>query len=410
MARSAWQRKRAQYLPNAAEDRSRPFVSYTRTVDGASLVTETRILRWMFGRKNHDRLGGDRGSEDETTGYESAMEGTEFQLGGQLAAGYTTDTTDLGDTEDEDDEASSATTLTTSRSTGSAGLAGTGPGKGIGAQQPRRRCTTPGPLDGFSLDPLNNLQPGLDGLQTPPPEDRRTKHLSLPATPRDHRDSSIPQTVAIEWCNTSKSRRSTLSLKSDKASPDQRWDWVKGLDASSHSSFDTPTPGETDVRTENRRRKDKIGRKRCLQLDLRGLEDTDEADSSQDTIVPSRHSYASQGSLGSQGDSISPVSRSADPTGQGEVYHMDKSGLVTTFSNLLNTGRIKMLYSSTFHTANILVEARDVHRARRLLEGRAGPGKSGTRDGPSVGQGHGNGQHEELGSGCSQPGSCHDIH
>lgn len=49
---------------------------------------------------------------------------------------------------------------------------------------------------------------------------------------------------------------------------------------------------------------------------------------------------------------------------------MDKSGLVTNFSDLLNSGSIRMLYSSTFHTANILVEARDVHLARRLLQGR----------------------------------------
>ena len=54
------------------------------------------------------------------------------------------------------------------------------------------------------------------------------------------------------------------------------------------------------------------------------------------------------------------------------MYHMDKSGLVTLFSDLLDKGSIRMLYSSTFNTANILVEAGDVHRARRLLQGRAG--------------------------------------
>jgi hypothetical protein len=48
--------------------------------------------------------------------------------------------------------------------------------------------------------------------------------------------------------------------------------------------------------------------------------------------------------------------------------HADKSGLVTLFSNLLDSAQIKMLYSSTFHTANVLVEAADVSRARRLLK------------------------------------------
>jgi hypothetical protein len=56
---------------------------------------------------------------------------------------------------------------------------------------------------------------------------------------------------------------------------------------------------------------------------------------------------------------------------------MDKSGLVTRFSDLLDRGSIRMLYSSTYHTANILVEAKDVHRAKKLLAGREdspGPG------------------------------------
>ncbi|OCF35041.1 hypothetical protein I316_03081 [Kwoniella heveanensis BCC8398] len=61
--------------------------------------------------------------------------------------------------------------------------------------------------------------------------------------------------------------------------------------------------------------------------------------------------------------------------GHGEsegAYHLDKSGLVTRFSNLLTSSSrpIRMLYSSTFHTANILVEARDVKKAKKLLERR----------------------------------------
>lgn len=50
------------------------------------------------------------------------------------------------------------------------------------------------------------------------------------------------------------------------------------------------------------------------------------------------------------------------------LMDVDKSGLVTTFSDILHSHRVRMLYSSTFHTANILVEASDVERAKFLLE------------------------------------------
>ncbi|WVO17240.1 hypothetical protein L204_104932 [Cryptococcus depauperatus] len=78
------------------------------------------------------------------------------------------------------------------------------------------------------------------------------------------------------------------------------------------------------------------GKKRCLQLDLRSI---------------------NEGELDSDCQS---------------VYHLDKSGLVTRFSSLLASSvtPIRMLYSSTFHTANVLVESRDVKRAKRLLERR----------------------------------------
>ncbi|KAL1405831.1 hypothetical protein Q8F55_007509 [Vanrija albida] len=74
-------------------------------------------------------------------------------------------------------------------------------------------------------------------------------------------------------------------------------------------------------------------RKRCLQLDLRGV----------------------------AGASGGPV-------------HMDRSGLVLQFSNVLESSQVRMLYNSTTHTANILVRARDVHLAKRLLSGGEGAG------------------------------------
>ena len=64
-----------------------------------------------------------------------------------------------------------------------------------------------------------------------------------------------------------------------------------------------------------------------------------------------------------------PVSRLADA--RLRLPFTDKSGLVMLFSDLLNTAYIKMLYSSTFHTANILVDAADVKRAKRLLSRRS---------------------------------------
>ncbi|WRT68067.1 uncharacterized protein IL334_005042 [Kwoniella shivajii] len=83
------------------------------------------------------------------------------------------------------------------------------------------------------------------------------------------------------------------------------------------------------------------GRKRCLQLDLRCVSD------------PSMSEDESERPGEDQG-----------------AYHLDKSGLVTRFSDLLTSSSkpIRMLYSSTFHTANILVEARDIKKAKRLLE------------------------------------------
>lgn len=229
-ARKSWQRKRLSGIDLEAEA-GRPFVTYTRTEDGASITTETRILRWMFGRKHF--------TDEE--GYSNVEETTEFQLGGQLAAGYITDTTDLSDTDDE------------------------------------------------ALRESSTESGSIVGLQTPP--------LEAPQQPTSPRDSAIP----IAWSRAN--RRSTISLKSQG----------------------------------QRQSTDRAGRKRCLQLDLRGLED-------EQVETP---------------DAL-----------QSRVYHMDKSGLVTRFSNLLDSGSVRMLYSSTFHTANILVEAKDVHRAKRLLQGR----------------------------------------
>ncbi|KAK8858867.1 hypothetical protein IAR55_003098 [Kwoniella newhampshirensis] len=108
---------------------------------------------------------------------------------------------------------------------------------------------------------------------------------------------------------------------------------------SSDKTFPSPPleSGQIPIRWSGRevRKSDEEGQKRCLQLDLRGVGMSDGGET-------------------------------------GGAYHLDKSGLVTRFSDLLTstTHPIRMLYSSTFHTANILVEARDVKKAKRLLERR----------------------------------------
>ena len=351
-ARESWKQKRqsGSHLPDRSSDalasthptHDRPFISYTRTVNGASIVTETRILRVMFGRKQAEDTDRAYGDDGYGYGYGSEAEGTEYQLEGQLAAGYVTDTTDLEDSDDEDgkedeDGPDSAGTPATSVRDSS-----------------RSRA--------FDQDIAS-------GLHTPPAdaETKRDRHLSLPLSPRE--SLSFQGSMPISWRNNAPARRSTISLRSGRAS-DKRRSWDKashsqssrvGTDTDADDGHSTPGAGS-----------DKPGRKRCLQLDMRGIRDQD------DTPVSSQMSPLT-------GEIMSPITPKSEGRGEGlggtacegpasdlppEVYHMDKSGLVTNFSDLLNSGSIRMLYSSTFHTANILVEARDVHLARRLLQGR----------------------------------------
>lgn len=53
---------------------------------------------------------------------------------------------------------------------------------------------------------------------------------------------------------------------------------------------------------------------------------------------------------------------------------------MTRFSERLNSGNVKMLYSSTTHTANILVDIADVSRAEVLLRNAADPSDEFARD------------------------------
>ncbi|WVW85011.1 hypothetical protein I302_107047 [Kwoniella bestiolae CBS 10118] len=143
---------------------------------------------------------------------------------------------------------------------------------------------------------------------TPPPETPQAEYeYSLPPTPYDKRSFDVFEDHTHEH-------------------DDSRSDYSVGEIPIKWSGKDVAGTGH--------------GRKRCLQLDLRGIGDHDDHNQNE---------------------------------GEG-AYHLDKSGLVTRFSDLLTSPSstrsrpIRMLYSSTFHTANILVEAGDVKRAKRLLE------------------------------------------
>lgn len=334
-ARNSWRRKRSSgsasppsSRASTGKDRSRedgmerPFLSYTRTEDGASVVTETRILRWMFGRKPNRSTARGEWSDAEEAGFASAVEETEFQLGGQLAVGYVTDTTDLDASTDEEE------------------------GVDCAEDTPMSQSGTMGAVD--TEDSGRMADRAREDPHTPPPEAQmRTEHLCLPTSPLDPLAPESAGTLPIAWTRA-KARRSTVSLKACDAETRPSIDRRFHRGVRPNAEDDTEDEGDGRGRWVDKRRP-RVGRKRCLQLDLRGIGDEDEP----------------LDANGGEGDAA--LKRRGS-----EVYHMDKSGLVTLFSDLLDKGSIRMLYSSTFNTANILVEAGDVHRARRLLQGRAG--------------------------------------
>ncbi|WVF68761.1 hypothetical protein IAT40_003533 [Kwoniella sp. CBS 6097] len=252
----------------------RPFVSFTRTEDGASLVTEVRVLRGMF-------------PPDEE-------EGMDLQSGGELELGWesTDESTYQSELEqDLDDDAKDDLDME---------------GKKDG-----RRLWTNGQT------------------HTPPPETHQ------PAYEVGHRIScSLPCTPGLNG-----SRLSTAPAL--READDRPFEFEEHRLVQRDADVDVDVDSELGVegipirwsgREVRHPYSEERGKKRCLQLDLRvfGLGESEGA------------------------------------------YHLDKSGLVTRFSNLLTSSSrpIRMLYSSTFHTANILVEARDVKKAKQLLERR----------------------------------------
>jgi hypothetical protein len=83
-----WQQQRAEAKGSDVESplmaRERPFISYTRTDDGGSLVTEVKALRGMF--------------------PEGDMEELDVQCAGELSCGDNDDNDEEADSDDDDEE------------------------------------------------------------------------------------------------------------------------------------------------------------------------------------------------------------------------------------------------------------------------------------------------------------------
>ncbi|ORX37131.1 hypothetical protein BD324DRAFT_650742 [Kockovaella imperatae] len=250
-----------------AQRQTRPFLSYTRTTDGSSLISSVQVLRDMFG---------------------SHTEGEVLELDDQVYYGN-------GDLFDSGSEVSARSEAESEASDGE---------QDVGGRLPDRSRPISFPL---TPDESPNLETdiGNDAVRQWGRPDGESDTDNVEETKVRPRRSAGNR---VSWVDSSIVAGTSSILSANTAAGDDR-----------------ATPA-SDSNVKRR------GRKRCLQLDLTGVADAD------------------------------------DVQDQG-VYHMDKSGLVTLFSNLLNAANIRMLYSSTFHTANILVDATDVKRAKQLLGG-----------------------------------------
>ncbi|WVQ73309.1 hypothetical protein IAR50_002877 [Cryptococcus sp. DSM 104548] len=288
------------------QGRKRPFISYTRNEDGASLLTEVRILRAMFpaGEEDHLQSGGELAWIDKGLGLD-----------------HDHDDGEGGESEDEDDwvewEIQTPVDISHVR-------------KGAGAEEVAEKghrrvvsvpCTPLEPLHAYHAHTHTHIDLKTQYIKTVqsihPIDPLLTTSTYTPSSPASL-TGSFTSTITI----------TTLEPELERERESRRVSFPP-VDLSLLPSVELP------IRWSGRKVKNEgKGKKRCLQMDLRSLSDG-----------------------GNDGEG---------------VYHLDKSGLVTRFSSLLASSSkpIRMLYSSTFHTANILVESRDVKRAKGLLERR----------------------------------------
>ncbi|KAL7420556.1 hypothetical protein Q5752_004507 [Cryptotrichosporon argae] len=308
--------------PAADTSATRPFISYTRTQDGCSLLTDASVIRRLF---PDDAECGSAYDDAEWDDLEASDNESEETSAGPSARSEHPDVPVSVD-DYEIDLAESASEYA-ARYRGATKVAATAmppvphvpsitipPRSSASSLRSLMHPATPPDIHVpfHYAPPRVPPTPTTPGLQSTfaaaAPKTRTGKaRWSLPMTTRDNQPSSPLHTDNHQ--ERGRSRRRTTTH-----------DFVPLATPYSAPALMQPGTGS--------------GTKRCLQLDLRGIGDGIDADG---------------------------------------AYHLDKSGLVTLFATLLGRAHIRMLYSSTFHTANILVQASDVRRAGKVLGGRAAP-------------------------------------
>ena len=246
------------------EQEGRPFMSYTRTEDGASLVSEIRVLKGMFGRNAQGEVlqmttGGERLSEWSDDESEDWSE-SDSEEGGEQEIPGTSHHHNHGSIEKQDKSLGSFR-CSDRRSSFPFNVHRASSGHST----PTIGLHTP-PLEDvhlpFSLpsSPLYENGPRAQdsGEKIQPPkvaqdesigskQSRHSKHLSLPLTPRDSPLFSTLQAGDRHGHNATTSSAIPIS-------------WCGKTHLSAHA--------ESSATSQNNK-----GRKRCLQLDLRGVED-----------------------------------------------------------------------------------------------------------------------------------------
>jgi len=298
----------------------RPFISYTSTEDGASVLTEVRVLRAMFRPEEKDEILC-AGELDRTSASESG--------------GWTTGDENSEDESDGDVYGPPSPSPQTSPRHGHS-LPGTPKDSWIGGpfsaipvhwagssySGSGSAATTPTYRTGFGLG-VGGMTPIYPTHSRAQSESERTARIIDGLLPRTRRASEGSQRIeAFE-------------------------------DRQPSSPVDSLAP-----RTM-----------RCLQLDLRGVEGSDDTHLGKCEPDPD----GVEGSVLGEYAYSSTFMCNSIQSGLNGGNTADKSGLVTRFSSVLHKGGVRMLYSSTTHTANLLVRGADVWKAEELL--RVGSGE-----------------------------------
>ncbi|BEJ10691.1 hypothetical protein CspHIS471_0101130 [Cutaneotrichosporon sp. HIS471] len=316
--------KRAAEASARALSRPRPFISYTRTEDGTSIMTEVRVLRAMLSVAERADIGAtelegsdSEWSDEDRTPASSSEDGTASRSrslpsqSGHSLRGH--DATEI--------PIFWATPPSTPNSARF---------PGIGGFTPIMRSASGSGAERSSRARLLELERQMEREYDLELEEARQFRYAR-ETPLSRLSSSSRSRLGA---GHSRTRSDTVSLgvlqhrtiQGALGFVDPRI--RRASEGGSREPWaPDPEPAPEDVveeksESEEEEEDTRASMMRCLQLDLRAV---------------------------------------------GGAYHLDKSGLVMRFSDQLHRGGVRMLYSSTTHTANILVEGRDVVRAERAL-------------------------------------------